>query len=252
MNHKGAATMAEGVPELHMRSVEIALVGLGVVLLGACSSTPRLDASSSQAVGVAAELPAPDDSTVTYDFSKYRIGPLDMIKVEVFGASELTREGEVDAAGNFALPLVGSVAAGGKTPNELSEAIAAQLKGRYLKNPQVSVNVLKARGQSFTVDGSVRQPGVYPIVGRITLQQAIATARGADETANLGNVVVFRTVNNRKMAALFNLKEIRAGRLVDPDVYGNDIIVVGENATRRFFKDLTSAFPSFGVFSPVL
>jgi polysaccharide biosynthesis/export protein len=235
-----------------MRIVDTALIGLGLALLAACSSTPRLDASSSGAVQVADALPAPDESASTYDFSNYRIGPLDMIKVEVFGASELTREGEVDAAGNFALPLVGSVAAGGKTPNELGETIAAQLKGRYLKNPQVSVNILKARGRSFTVDGSVRQPGVYPIVGRITLQQAIATARGADETANLGNVVVFRTVNNQKMAALFNLKEIRAGRLVDPDVYGNDIIVVGENATRRFFKDLTSAFPSFGVFSPIL
>jgi polysaccharide export outer membrane protein len=147
---------------------------------------------------------------------------------------------------------VGTIGAGGKTPAELSQIVTAQLKGRYLKNPQVSVNVLKARSQTFTVDGSVRQPGVYPIVGKITLQQAIATARGADETANLGNVVVFRTVNNQKMAALFNLKEIRAGRLTDPAVYGNDIIVVGENATRRFFKDLTSAFPSFGVFSPVL
>lgn len=234
-----------------MRIVEKALIGLGTALLAGCSSGPRLDSSSS-AVEVATALPAPGESATAFDFSNYRIGALDTIKVEVFGAPELTREGEVDAAGNFALPLVGSVPAGGKTPNELSDLVAGKLKGRYLKNPQVSVNVQKARGQSFTVDGSVRQPGVYPIVGRITLQQAIASARGADETANLGNVVVFRTVNNRKMAALFNLKEIRAGRLADPDVYGNDIIVVGENATRRFFKDLTSTFPSIGVFSPIL
>jgi len=235
-----------------MRIVDLAVIGLGGALLAGCAANPKLDPSTSGAVQVATDLPAPDDTGMAYDFTNYRIGPLDLIKVEVFGAPELTREGEVDAAGNFALPLIGSVAAGGKTPNQLGQDIATQLKGRYLKNPQVSVNVQKARGQTFTVDGSVRQPGVYPIVGRMTLQQAVATARGADETANLGNVVVFRTVNNQKMAALFNLKEIRAGRLADPDVYGNDIIVVGENATRRFFKDLTSAFPSFGVFSPVL
>lgn len=219
--------------------------------LAACAASPGLDSSSS-AVSVAASLPPPDQTTAAVDLTNYRIGPLDQIRVEVFGAAELTREGEVDAAGNFSLPLVGSVTAGGLTPRQLSESIASQLKGRYLKNPQVSVNILKARGQTFTVDGSVRQPGVYPIVGRMSLQQAVATARGADETANLGNVVVFRTVNNRKMAALFNLKEIRAGRLPDPDVYGNDIIVVGENATRRFFRDLTSTFPILGAFVPVL
>ncbi len=228
------------------------LAVVSAVLLTACvSNAPTLD-ENSRAVTVATSLPAPDDNSAAIDFTKYRIAPLDEIRVEVFGAPELTREGEVDVAGNFAMPLVGAVQAGGRTPNEVSEAIAEQLKGRYLKRPQVSVNIKKARGQTFTVDGAVKQPGVYPIVGRITLQQAIATARGADTTANIGNVVMFRNVNNRKMAALFNLKEIRAGRLPDPDVYGNDIIVVGENATRRFFEDVTRSFPVLGAFVPIL
>ncbi len=234
-----------------MRTVAV-LIGVLAVALSACASDPQLSASGSSAVQVAQALPAPDETGMSVDLSNYRLGPLDQIKVEVFGAPELTREGEVDAAGNFALPLVGSVAAGGKTPGELGEVITAQLKGRYLKNPQVSVNIVKAKGQTFTVDGAVKQPGLYPIIGRMTLQQAVATARGADQTANLGNVVIFRTVQNKKMAALFNLKDIRAGRLQDPDVYGNDIIVVGESATRRFFNDFTKAFPVLGNFVPIL
>lgn len=223
----------------------------GLLLAGCASNRPMLD-ENSRAVTVAANLPVPDQTGMSVDLSNYRIGPLDEIRVEVFGAPELTREGEVDAAGNFAMPLVGTVQAGGKSPLELSEAVAEQLKGRYLKRPQVSVNIKKARGQTFTVDGAVKQPGVYPIIGRITLQQAIATAKGADTSANIGNVVMFRNVNNRKMAALYNLKDIRAGRLPDPDVYGNDIIVVGENATRRLFEDLTRSFPILGAFVPVL
>ena len=224
------------------------------VLVAACSTSggkARLDERST-AVVVADSLPAPDTRSRNVDFSQYRIGPSDKIKVAVFGAEELEREGFVDAAGMFSLPLVGSVLAGGKTPDELSADIATRLQGRYLKNPQVTVNVLEAVSQTFTVDGAVREPGVYPIVGRVTLQQAIARAKGADEFANVSNVVVFRTVNNRKMAALFSLKDIRSGRLEDPDIFGNDIVVVGENATKRFFRDVTGAFPILGAFIPVL
>jgi polysaccharide export outer membrane protein len=231
-----------------IRLAPVATVALG---LAACSSGVKLD-ESSRAVAVATALPAPDQTGLSRNLSNYRIAPLDQIKVEVFGAPELTREGEVDLAGSFSMPLVGSVTAGGRTPTELGEEVRSKLQGRYLKNPQVSVNVLKAQAQTFTVDGAVQQPGVYPIVGQITLQQAIATARGANDTANINNVVVFRTVSGKKMAALFSLKDVRSGRIPDPDIYGNDIIVVGENATRRFFRDLTSSFPLLNVFVPVI
>ena len=230
----------------------VVLLGVAAVGISGCASDPRLEAGKSSAVQVADTLPAPDETGMSVDLSNYRLGPLDQIKVEVFGAPELTREGEVDAAGNFSMPLIGSVGAGGKTPGELSQLITGQLQGRYLKNPQVSVNVIKAKGQTFTVDGAVKMPGQYPIVGRMSLQQAVAMARGADVSANLGNVVIFRTVNAKKMAALFNLKDIRAGRLEDPAVYGNDIIVVGESATRRLFKDITRSLPLLGTFVPVL
>lgn len=201
---------------------------------------------------VAQSLPPPDQTGMAVDLSSYRIGPLDVIRVEVFGAPELTREAEVDAAGNFSVPLAGAVQAAGRTPAELSAAIAAELQGRYLKNPQISVNIVKAKPKTFTVDGAVRQPGNYPIVGKMTLQQAIATAQGADQVANLNNVVIFRTVNSQKTAALFSLKDIRAGRLEDPQIYGNDIVVVGESAARRLFRDFGNMFPVLGAFVPVL
>ena len=219
--------------------------------LGGCASNPTLGEGSG-AVRVTQSLPPPDQTGMALDLISYRIGPLDVIRVEVFGAPELTREAEVDAAGNFSLPLAGAVVAAGRTPAELSGAIAAQLRERYLKNPQVSVNIVKAQSKTFTVDGAVREPGLYPIVGRMTLQQAIARARGADQVANLNNVVVFRTVGTQKVAALFNLKDIRAGRLEDPQIYGNDIIVVGESAARKLVRDFGNMFPVVGQFVPVL
>jgi polysaccharide export outer membrane protein len=222
---------------------------LGLVALSACAGGPSLN-SGSRAVSVATALPAPSTTVSTADFSNYRIGPRDELIVEVFGAPELRREGEVDAAGNLSLPLVGSVVAGGRTPKEVATAIAAQLRGRYIRDPQVTVNIKKSVGQTVTVDGAVRDPGVYPVLGRMTLQQAIASAKGADEIANLDNVVVFRRVGEQQMAALFSLKQIRAGRMSDPQIYGNDIVVVGENATRRFLKTLSST--PIGSFVPFI
>ena len=227
-----------------------AVIIAAFVPVAACGGGPQLNRSSS-AVQVSNVLPAPDATSNTTDFANYRIGPRDQLSIEVFGAPELKREGEVDAAGNLSLPLVGTVSAGGRTPRQVSDAIAGQLRGRYLKDPQVTVNVVKASGQTVTVDGAVGEPGIYPVTGRMTLQQAVASAKGAAELADLNNVVIFRTVNNQRMAALFSLKEIRAGRLNDPQVYGNDIVIVGENATRRFFKDL-NVFPQLGSFIPFL
>jgi len=234
-----------------VRILHFLLIASLTAALGGCASDPTIG-QESKAVTVAQSLPAPDQTGMALDLSSYTIGPLDVIKVEVFGAQELTREAEVDAAGNFSLPLAGAVRAAGRTPAELSEAIAVKLRERYLKNPQVSVNIIKAQSKTFTVDGAVRQPGVFPIVGKMTLQQAVAAARGADTAANLNNIVIFRTVNNQKLAALFSLKGIRAGQIEDPQIYGNDIIVVGESAARRFFRDFGSMFPMVGQFIPVL
>lgn len=218
-----------------VRAAPLALI----ISLSACAGSPALG-PGSRAVAVSQALPAPGNTATNLDFSNYRIGPRDEVIVEVFGAPELRREGEVDAAGNLSLPLVGTVVAGGKTPTEVASVIAGQLRGKYIRDPQVTVNIKKAVGQTVTVDGAVRDPGNYPIVGRMTLQQAIASAKGADDIANLDNVVVFRRVGTQQMAALFSLRQIRAGRVTDPQIYGNDIVVVGENATRRFLKNLSS------------
>jgi polysaccharide export outer membrane protein len=229
------------------------LLGFAVVLaLGGCGGGWAPVGSSSSAVSVVHALPPPDATTDATDFSSYMIGPNDEIMVDVMGAPDLKRDGQVDGAGNILLPLIGDVAVGGKTPAEASRAIADRLlKGQYLKDPQVTITIVKANARTVTVDGAVQQPGQYPVVGHMTLQQAIASARGTGNIANLNQVVIFRTVNNQRMAALFSLAEIRAGKTADPQIYGNDIVVVGEDAARRFLRDF-SIFPRVGSFVPIV
>lgn len=225
-------------------------VGALGAALGACAGGASLD-SRSTAVTVASDLPAPDETELGMEMTEYRIGPTDVIAVSVFNADELETEGMVDAGGNFLLPLIGTVRAGGKTPSELSNAIADELRGRFIKDPQVVVNVKEARARTVTVDGAVMQPGIYPVVGKMSLQQAIATARGVNDLADTDTVILFRTVDGQRMAALYDLDDIRSGRIVDPQVYGRDVVVVGQSATRRFMKDTQMAAPIFARFLPV-
>lgn len=230
----------------------VALCAAAICLLGGCGGGTELN-SSSTAVQVSKKLAPPDSTIVPIDTTPYHVVQGDELTVSVYGAPELANTGAVDSAGNFAMPLAGTVHVAGLTPQQVSAAIEDKLRGNYLKQPRVSLNV-KPTGsqQNVTVDGEVQAPGIYPIVGRMTLQQAIATAHGATQTANIRKVVVFRTVNNQKMAAMFDMKAIRSGQSPDPDIFGNDIVVVGESGVQKFLRNAYLAFPLVGRFLPVL
>lgn len=185
---------------------------------------------------------------MTRDQSDYRIGPLDKLTVSVFGVADLTTTGQVDANGNFPMPLLGSVPAVGETPTSLAASLATKLDEKYVRNPQVSVTVTEAVSQLVTVEGSVARPGQYPVVGRTTLIRMLAAAGGTTEFARLKEAVVFRTVKGERLVARFDIKDIRGARAVDPQIYGNDVIVVGDNVAKRVFRDILSAAPLAGVF----
>lgn len=213
------------------------------LLLSGCGGRPRLESSSTLTVVNDQTLPAPQRADVTAPDRLALIGPLDIIYVDVFNVDALSRELQVDASGRITMPLVGSIEAGGKTRDELAELIAANLRGRYLKNPEVTVNIRSSVSQVVTVDGSVVEPGMYPVTNQMTLLRAIASAKGASEFAKLSDVVILRNTNGRKMAGLYNISAIRRGVYADPVVYAGDIITVGDSPARRLFRDLVSVSP---------
>jgi polysaccharide biosynthesis/export protein len=190
-------------------------------------------------------LPEPTASDLYGPTRPYLIGPFDKLNIEVFGVEELTREVQADASGQISFPLIGQIDAAGKTPLEVAKIVETRLAGRYVKNPQVSVNMTDVVSQTMTVDGQVSKPGLYPVVGRMTLMRAVASAGGTSEHAKLDDVVIFRTVNGQQMAGLYNLQGIRKGNYEDPEVFANDVIIVGDSAGRRLFQDLLKTAPLF-------
>lgn len=217
----------------------LALAGAAATLAG-CAGPHFVGRSDLQLVE-GTSLPPPGTIDLIANERAFVIGPLDEVAIDVFGVPEMTRSIQVDASGRIALPLVGSVAASGKTPQELGTLISDRLRARFMRDPQVTVNLVRTVSQVVTVDGAVKTPGSYPIVGRMTLMRAIARAEGVTEFAQQNYVVIFRRVENREMAALYDLRAIRQGAYADPEVYANDVVLVGEAQARRVFRDLLQA-----------
>jgi polysaccharide export outer membrane protein len=116
----------------------------------------------------------------------------------------------------------------------------------------VTIYISQYASQRVTVDGAVTAPGVYALQGRTTLLQVIAMAKGADRVANEKRIIIYRTINNQKMGALYDLTAIRAGTLEDPEIYARDVIVVERSGMKSAFQELRGVMPMFGLFRPLL
>ncbi len=204
---------------------------------------PLESSSRLTVVNDQSSLPSPDRNDLTAADRPSLIGPLDTIQVDVFNIPELSREMQVDASGRISMPLVGAIDARGKTAGELAAAIEGTLRGRYVRNPEVTINIKSSVSQVVTIDGQVVEPGLYPVTNQMTLLRAIASAKGLAEFARQDDVVILRTVNGRKMAGLYNIAEIRRGAYDDPAIYANDVVVVGDSPQRRLFRDFVSLAP---------
>ncbi len=210
----------------------------------ACGSPEPLQSNGSLTVVQGSSvLPPPDRGDLVAADRPALIGPLDTIEVSVFGIPDLDREMQVDASGRIAMPLAGTIDARGKTAEELATAIETALKARYVRNPQVTVNIKSSVSQVVTIDGSVVEPGLYPVTNQMTLMRVVASAKGLTEFAKQEEVVILRTVGDKRMAGLYDISAIRRGAYDDPPVYANDVIVVGDSPQRRLFRDFVSLSP---------
>jgi polysaccharide export outer membrane protein len=222
----------------------ICLVLSLAVVLTACAGRTQLQSTERlSVVEGSAGLPAPGRADLTAEDRPSLIGPLDTILVDVFNVPDLSREMQVDASGRISMPLAGTIDARGKTAGELARAIEASLRGRYIRNPQVTVNIKSSVSQVVTVDGQVVEPGLYPVTNQMTLMRAVASAKGLAEFARQDDIVILRTVNGRHMAGLYNIGAIRSGVYDDPQIYANDVIIVGDSPQRRLFRDFVAVTP---------
>ena len=230
-----------------LRALKITIALLFTLLLLGCAS----GGGTTRQVASGQALPAPDstsDAGAYEGASDYRLGAQDLIEVSVFGVDELSKTVRVNSNGMISLPLVGSVMAGGRTIPELEAELAKRYADGYLQRPQVTLFVKEFSSQRITMEGAVKNPGIYPLTGKISLLQAVAVAGGLDPLADLGGVVLFRQVDGKKMAAAYDMRELRGGRVVDPVLYGDDIVVVEQSGSKTALRRFLETIPAFGLF----
>lgn len=164
----------------------------------------------------------------------YRIGPNDLIEIEVFGVPDLKRTVRVNSSGLISLALVGNVKVAGMTAQDAEQMIAMAYGEKYLQDPHVSLFIKEFTTQRITVEGAVSRPGIYPVTGQITLLRALALAGGGAKYADMSQIMVFRGNSEQQT---FDLEAIRKGEQPDPVIQADDVVVVNRSAARTALRD---------------
>lgn len=162
------------------KSLIMPLLAAVSFVLAACASGP-------------APAPAgPSTTATTSTNTVYQLGTGDQIRISVFGQPDLSGEFVVDGTGSIAMPLIGTIQARGKSTSELEQTIYDRLTDGYVRDPQVSAEVINYR--PFYILGEVANPGEYPYTNNLSVLNAVASAGGFTYRANK-RVVFIKSVD---------------------------------------------------------
>ena len=229
------------------RSVVVMLLAVG---LSACQASRQVVPGTVPASSSAIDPVTTSATGFANPFPDYIIGPRDELSVSVFREPELSLQNvRVDSSGRFEMPLIGRIEASGKTPDQLSGEIEQRYLGRFLMEPNVTVNVSSVNSKRMTIEGAVNKPGVYELDGKTDLLTAIALGGGPLPEAKLKEVAVFRDINGQSTVAVFDLSRIRSGEAANPEILPGDIVVIGFSAFQQAFQEFLRTAPLLGVFT---
>jgi polysaccharide export outer membrane protein len=158
---------------------------------------------------------------------EYRIGPLDVLRIDVWKEAEISRVVPVRPDGKISLPLLNDVQAAGLTTTQLSTIISTGLKD-YITNPQVTVSVSEINSRRVFITGEVNRVGGQILLPNMTVLQALSGAGGFTQFAKLKNIYVLRTEDGKTVRHPFNYKDVVSGKKPEQDIQlqPNDTIVV--------------------------
>lgn len=187
----------------------------------------------SNASSLYAEAPNKEGAISPGGLNKsYPLQPGDKISIKIYPEDEFIKGGEteVSSEGTVTLPLIGKVPVVQKTVQEAEHAVAALLEQDYLVDPQVVIEVLKYQSGNFVVLGQVMKPGTYtfkPGAMNVTLLEAISTAGGFSEIANIKKIKIRRKTTGEVLDV--NAEEIISGRRPDLLINADDVVHVSES-----------------------
>ena len=159
--------------------------------------------------------------------AEYKIGPQDVLRIDVWKEAEVSRAVPVRPDGKISLPLLNDVQAAGLTPMQLSTVIADGLK-KFMNDPQVTVSVSEINSRRIYVTGEVARAGAFPLLPNMTVLQALSSSGGFTQFAKLKNIYVLRIEDGKQVKHPFNYKDAVNGKKPEQNVLlqPGDVIVV--------------------------
>jgi protein involved in polysaccharide export with SLBB domain len=151
----------------------------------------------------------------------------DTVRISFPAAPELNQTQKISADGSLSLPLIGEVAASGKTVGELQVELARLYKPQ-LQDNEVLVT-LDTRAVPVVVSGAVQKPGKIVFERPATVLEAIMEAGGFTPEADLKKVSLIRIVKGEHETQVVDLRPLLKGKPT-PAIYcsGGDVIYVPE------------------------
>jgi polysaccharide export outer membrane protein len=157
------------------------------------------------------------------------LAPGDVFEVRVFQEPDVSGAHRLGPDGTIDFPLCGKVPLAGLSANVAAEALAACLRGRFFKNPQVSVFVREQSSRRIFVFGEVQKPGTYPFEEGMSVVQALALAGGFTRIASRNSCQLTRLQAGVESRQQLRLEDIVAGRAPSVRVQPGDVIYVPES-----------------------
>ena len=157
----------------------------------------------------------------------YKIGPQDILRIDVWKELEISRTAPVRPDGKISLPLLNDVQAAGLTPMQLAAVIGEGLK-KYITNPQVTVSVAEINSRRIYVTGEVLKPGAFPLLPNMTVLQALSSSGGFSQFARVKNIYVLRKEEGKDVKHPFNYRDVVSGKKPEQNILlePGDVIVV--------------------------
>lgn len=170
---------------------------------------------------------------------EYRLGPRDVLTIGVWGYEDLqVKELAVRPDGKITFPLVGELQVAGTSVEELTDALIKGLSN-YVKNPKVTVNVVKVHTTRIYVLGEIAKPGMYEIEKQHNLLDAIGIAGGYTKKAAKKQVLILRKdkMDTPIKANLLNL--LKNGDMTQNYTLGEgDVVYLSGNGKINFATDI--------------
>jgi len=196
-----------------------------VVLCAAIGSMLAASGLQAQEAEKNANKPASAPVQTSTTDASYKIGPQDVLRIDVWKEAELSRSVPVRPDGKISLPLLNDVQAAGLTAMELRNAVTEGLQ-KFINSPQVTVTVTEINSRRVYVTGEVSRPGAYPLLPNMTALQALTGAGGFTQFSNTKKIYVLRNENGKQVKHPFNYKAVLDGKQDDIPLQPGDTIVV--------------------------